>query len=364
MIKPRSIAIVLILLVAAAAAVGGLYLRHLLYDPAPAGNGTVKFTVEKGEKLDSISRRLHEAGLLVDITSLKVAIFLSGGANKVKAGAHDIPYGRTAWELLDILSESPPREFRVLTIPEGWDMFEIAREVEDVGLGRAEDFLSATRDAGAIRDLAANAVNLEGYLFPDTYHVPVDAEMSEIVAMMLERSRAMLDANLLAEFAAAGLDPDDGVILASLIAKEAGNEEEMPLIASVFHNRLRIGMKLDCDPTFIYASKLAREWDGRIDERDSGRDSLYNTYRYRGLPPGPIGNPGQAALLAAARPAETKYIYFVAKSADRTEGHLFSETYSGHLRNIRIYRAAKREARQAAESAGENGATEGSQRRR
>lgn len=360
MIKPRSIAFILIALVAVGAVIGGLHLRHLLYDPAPAGEGTVKFTIEKGEKLDSISARLFQEDLIVDVTAVKVAVFLRGGANQVKAGTHEVPRGLTAGEVLDILSQSPPKEHRVLTIPEGRDMFEIAREVEKVGLAGADEFLAAAGNAGLIREFAPDALSLEGYLFPDTYHVPVDAGPADIVAMMIERSSAELDAGLLAEFATVGLSPAEGVILASLIAKEAGNEEEMPLIASVFHNRLRIGMKLDCDPTFIYASKLAGEWDGRIDARDSGRDSLYNTYRYRGLPPGPIGNPGRNALLAAARPAESRYIYFVARSADRTEGHLFSETYSGHLQNIRAYRAARREARRA-ESAAEDSAAEGTQ---
>ena len=325
-------------LLALAVLAGGCLVATLLFLPPEFGiEGEpleVAFEIERGELLGSIAARLHEAGLIRDPLALKLASFLGGSGSGIKAGVHRLRRDMNAWDLMRALRDSPQAEFTRLVLPEGWDSFEIARRIEEAGIAAAGEFRRAVADPGQISDLAPQAASLEGYLFPDTYHVPTDAGPQELAAMMVRRFRVMLNGELLADLEAAGLSPHEGVILASLIAREAGNFEEMPLISSVFHNRLRLGMKLDCDPTIIYALKLEGRWDGDIRWADKELDSPYNTYISGGLPPGPIGNPGAEALRAAARPADTDYLYFVAKSP--TESH-FSRTLREHNRAVRRY---------------------------
>jgi len=338
--RRRRILAACLTLLALAVLGAGFFVATLLFLPPEFGSGRepreVAFEIERGELLDSIAARLHEAGLIRNPLALKLASFLSGGGSGIKAGVHRLRSDMNAWNLMRALQASPQAEFTRLVLPEGWDSFEIARRVEEAGIATADEFRRAVADPGQISDLAPQAASLEGYLFPDTYHVPTDAGAGaeELAAMMVRRFRGMLDDELLADLEASGLSPHEGVILASLIAREAGNFEEMPLISSVFHNRLRLGMKLDCDPTIIYALKLEYRWDGDIRWADKELDSPYNTYLHGGLPPGPIGNPGAEALRAAARPADTDYLYFVAMSP--TESH-FSRTLREHNRAVRRY---------------------------
>lgn len=334
--RRRRILAACLALLALAVLGAGFFVATLLFLPPEFGGEPreLAFEIERGELLDSIAARLHEAGLIRDPLALKLASFIGGGGTGIKAGVHSLRSDMNAWDLMRALQASPQAEFTRLVIPEGWDLFEIARRVEEAGIATAVEFRRAVADPGPISDLASRAVSLEGYLFPDTYHVPTDAGAEEVAAMMVRRFRDMLDEDLLADLEASGLSPHEGVILASLIAREAGNFQEMPLISSVFHNRLRLGMKLDCDPTIIYAIKLDGRWDGDIRWADKELDSPYNTYVHGGLPPGPIGNPGAEALRAAARPADTDYLYFVAMSP--TESH-FSRTLSEHNRAVRRY---------------------------
>lgn len=325
------------------------YLYYLLYSPVP-GTGSlekVTFTVARGEKLESISQRLYQQGLLSDPAALKLASFLGGGSTDIKAGVHHIEPGLNAWQVFAALKKSPLKEHVIITIPEGKDIFEIAEILRESGKFDADKFLSLSRDPEKIKHLFPEARSLEGFLFPDTYHVPVDASEEDLLDMMLKQSFSFFGEELTARFAEHHLTLAQGITLSSLVAKEAGNTEEMVNIASVFHNRLQRGMKLDCDSTFIYAAKLSGLWDQKIHQSDIKRESPYNTYKIRGLPPGPIGNPGKDAVLAAANPSKTGYYYFVAKSTNQSEGHYFSETYSEHLNAVQKFRKAKRQALQA-----------------
>jgi len=223
---------------------------------------------------------------------------------------------------------------KTVVVPEGYNIFDVAAAVEAAGLGDAARFLAAERrDVGLIKDLSPGAVSLEGYLFPDTYRFGRKATPDQMVGAMVKRFRQV----------AAGLGLRTGpqvartVTMASLIEKEVRVDGERPVVAGVFENRLRVGMPLATDPTVIYAAMLAGKWRGTIYESDLQRDSAYNTYRRTGLPPGPIANPGVAALKAAMHPAETKYLYFVADAA----GHsVFSEDWKTHDKQVAAYRAA------------------------
>lgn len=322
------------------------YILHLLFSsPEPTGTyEEIEFEVEQGERLDSIADRLHRQGLLIDPSALKLTTFLRGGSRNIKAGVHKLRKDWSAWKIYEQLQISPKAKYHKLVIPEGLDSFEIAGRIEDSGIGSAEEFLRKIRNPGSIHNVCPEAKSMEGFLFPDTYHVPANSDIDDVLEMMLQRFSSIATEELREEFSSEGLTLFQGIILASMIAREAGNAEEMPLISSVFHNRLRIGMKLDCDPTFIYARKLNGTWDGQVRGEDRELDSEYNTYRGGGLPPGPIGNPGTDALMAAARPAETNYLYFVAKSGNAKDGHYFSSNSAEHNRARELYRKKLREA--------------------
>jgi UPF0755 protein len=218
-----------------------------------------------------------------------------------------------------------------LAIPEGLNMFDIASVVERVGLMASATFLTAARNPSLIRDLDGQAPTLEGYLFPDTYRVTRHTTAQELCRILTQRFRAEW------KRIGASADAHRTVTLASLIEKEAAVPEDRPLIASVFQNRLKLGMKLDCDPTTIYAALLDNRYRGVIHRSDLASDNAYNTYQHAGLPPGPIANPGIASLKAALEPAATDYLYFVARP-DGSGRHQFSTDIAAHREAAARYR--------------------------
>jgi UPF0755 protein len=226
------------------------------------------------------------------------------------------------------------------TVREGETMFDIARKLEGGKFMRAGDFLYAAGDTGLIRDFAPGAQTLEGFLFPATYELPRHPSASELIAEMVRKFKEewkRLAPPVTSEQAGEG---DHRamlriVTLASLVERETPKPEERPLVAGVFENRLNKGMRLQCDPTVIYGMERFGKYNGSLTGKDLIFDSLYNTYEHGGLPPGPIGNPGEASLRAALRPAETNYLYFVANTQG---GHFFGATLAEHNKNVVKYR--------------------------
>ncbi|HEX7502835.1 MAG TPA: endolytic transglycosylase MltG, partial [Acidobacteriota bacterium] len=221
-----------------------------------------------------------------------------------------------------------------VTIKEGLWIGETAQVFEQAGLFPASEFMRAASSPALIRDLDPEASDLEGYLFPDTYLVRKDITAREMVAAMVERFRENFNNNAIWRARDIGFTPRQAVIMASLIEKETANRDERFLVSSVFHNRLRQNMLLDCDSTIIYALKKAGVYDGDIRWNDLKSDSPYNTRRHRGLPPGPIASPGYASLEAALYPENTEYLYFVAKDAG---SHYFSKSLAEHNRAVRKF---------------------------
>jgi len=222
-----------------------------------------------------------------------------------------------------------------VVIPEGSDRFDIARIVaERMGID-PDDFLRRTEQTAPIRDLDPKAPSLEGYLFPDTYRFPRKVTAETIIATMVARFRHIMQTKLHAEFNAGAQNLHSVVTLASLVEKETPDPAERPMVAGVFTRRLEKSMLLQCDPTVIYAARLAGRYNGVIHVSDLNFDSPYNTYRQRGLPPGPIANPGELSLRAAFHPAEGDALFFVSNNHG---GHVFSKTLSEHLRNVARYR--------------------------
>jgi len=224
--------------------------------------------------------------------------------------------------------------FFAFTMPEGSNIFDIGSSLESQGVMSSEDFLKAAEDPASIRDLAPKARSLEGYLFPSTYRLSHNITGAQLAKMMTDEFRK--------EWAkvSAGKDADvrSTVTLASLVEKETAAPDERPLVASVFRNRLAQGMRLQCDPTTIYAALLENRYRGTIHKSDLASANPYNTYENTGLPPGPIANPGAQSLAAAIDPAETPFLYFGAKPEGG--GHQFSATMAQHQKAVIAYRHA------------------------
>jgi UPF0755 protein len=246
--------------------------------------------------------------------------------------------------------------FHTVVVPEGFTMFDIARAIEAAGLGPAEDFLKvAQSDIALVADIAPRAPSLEGYLFPDTYQFSRMQTMQDLAAAMVKQFRQVAhqigliqvpEAESMAspnsphiEVDAAPSDIERTVIMASIVEKETAVSDERPLVASVYFNRLGKKIALDADPSIIYAELQAGIYSGALHHDDMRFDSPYNTYRYVGLPPGPIANPGKSALEAAMHPAQSDYYYFVADAAGH---HRFARTIEEHNKNVDAYRRAMR----------------------
>ena len=224
--------------------------------------------------------------------------------------------------------------FHVVTIPEGYTMFDVAKAMEEAGLGSAADFLQvAETDTQLIADLAPQAKSLEGYLFPETYQFTRTESPEEMAAAMVHRFRQV------AQQIGLNADVAEVVTMASIVEKETAAPEERPLVASVYYNRLAQKMALDADPSVIYAELLAGKYRGSLHHDDLAVVSPYNTYRFAGLPQGPIGNPGRSALEAALHPESTKFLYFV---SDANGHHRFARSLEEHNRNVAAYRRALR----------------------
>jgi UPF0755 protein len=223
---------------------------------------------------------------------------------------------------------------RPITFPEGLTIRQMAALYEAKGFGPAREFADAAKDRALISALDPDARDLEGYLFPDTYALPRKATAAQLVQRMVAAFMKALTPDLLDKADARGLTIRQLVTLASIVEKETGNKEERPLVAAVYANRLKIGMPLQCDPTVIYALDRAGRYDGNLTRENMQFDSPYNTYRYPGLPPGPIASPGRASLAAAASPADAAYLYFVSRN-DGT--HAFAATLEEHNRNVQQY---------------------------
>jgi UPF0755 protein len=322
----------LLLLVALAVAVR-LAWHHETRSPLrPASAPPLPLSVPAGSSVDAIGRQLESLQLVRHPLLFRALVMLRGDGARLKAGSYELAGPLSLDQIIDMLARGDVVRHEV-TFPEGLHLDEIASLAADHGLDRAA-FLSAARDPSPIRDFDAEARDLEGYLFPDTYDVPENAgAAAALVARMVGRFREIVlpQRDLLA---ASGLTLRQVVTLASLVELETARPEERARIAAVFLNRLKKGMRLQTDPTVIFALRKAGRWDGNIRKPDLDLDSPYNTYRYAGLPPGPIASPGRESLLAVLRPAPVEDLYFVS----RNDGsHEFSETLAEHERAVDRY---------------------------
>ena len=302
--------------------------------------------IEPGDSSPVIAARLAAAGVVRDVWTFRLAVWRSGLARDLQAGEYHFTDPLSSMEVIDKIAAGQVY-LRSLTFPEGLTVAEMAEVFDASEFGTADGFISQAQRVELIQDLDPEAVTLEGYLFPETYLLPRDATAADLVEAMVAQFRRSLSEGVRAEAARQDGSVRDVVTLASLIQKETGSADEHRLVSAVYNNRLRIGMALQCDPTVIYALQLDGLYDGNLTRENLRHDSPYNTYRYPGLPPGPIAAPGLGALEAAVDPADVPYLYFVS----RNDGsHEFASTLREHNRNVQQYqveyfRARRREQR-------------------
>jgi UPF0755 protein len=288
----------------------------------PQGTGSV-----------AIAKRLADAGVVRDVNSFRLALWLRGEGRRLQAGEYHFDQPVSARQVADKIARGEVY-FRPITFPEGLTIKQMAALYESKGFGPAKEFVDAAKNGGLVAAIDPGAKDLEGYLFPDTYKLPRHSTAPQLVARMVQAFMKALTPELIDAAEARHLTVRQFVTLASIVEKETGNTDERPLVAAVYGNRLKIGMGLQCDPTVIYALDRAGLYNGNLTRENLQYDSPYNTYRYAGLPPGPIASPGRASLAAAVHPADVSYLYFVS----RNDGsHAFATTLDEHNRNVQKY---------------------------
>ncbi len=322
-----------------------IWLTWALYLPVQPATKFV--LLRPGWSSRHIAAELQSAGVIHSARAFLLLHYVLG--HSLKAGEYKFDQPATARQVHARIARGESY-VRMLTIPEGYNLYDIAAAVHNAGLGSAPDFIQAAdSDVAFIRDLDPSAKTLEGYLFPDTYAFTRTQGLHDMIATMVHRFRQEAgQIGLLCGAVPGGSAPAHAreescpdlhavVTMASIIEKETADPSERPMVASVYYNRLRRGIALAADPTVIYAALVSGRYTGVIHQSDLQYDSRYNTYRHAGLPPGPIANPGRASLQAAFHPASTEFLYFV---SDGSGHHRFARTLNEHARNVAAYRRA------------------------
>ncbi len=303
------------------------------YRPLETQARSIVFEVERGQTAKEIAHNLKNSGIIKKTWPILLGYRIFFGAQSLKAGEYAIEIPSSPKNILHVLTEGSVY-LHSITIPEGLIIAEIAELLDSEGFAAKEDFMAEAADTSLIDSLDREATDYEGYLFPETYHFAKDTPSNEIVAAMVSQFNRIFTPDWTDRAAELGMSVRDVVILASLIEKETSLSSEKSLVSSVFHNRLNLGMKLDCDPTIIYALKREGRFNGRLRTADLKYDTPYNTYLYSGLPPSPIANPGKQSLEAALYPADEKFLYFVSKNDG---SHHFSLTFREHQNAVNKY---------------------------
>ncbi len=326
----RRIAILLAVLAVLAAAAGWWLQTRLTTPYRGFTDDEVFIDLPPGTGVSAMARRLTAAGVVADPWTFRLAARLSGEERRLQAGEYRFAAAATPFDVVHRLATGDVFS-RPVTFREGLTIREMAAVFERSGLGPAAAFERAASSGERARTFDPEARTLEGYLFPDTYAVTRQVTADELVTFMVNGFLRAFDGPARARAAALQRSVREIVTLASLVEKETAVAAERPLVAAVYLNRLRRNMPLQCDPTVIYALLQAGRWNGNLTRADLQFDSPYNTYRYPGLPPGPIASPGRASIDAALAPADVPYLYFVSRN-DGT--HAFASTLDEHNRNV------------------------------
>jgi UPF0755 protein len=315
------------------AAMGGAWVFSRLHQPYEGFSNPVFVEFARGTSTRAMAAELAKKGVIQDRWLFLAARAIRQDAT-LQAGEYRFEKPASPLEVFGRIARGDIYYMELL-IPEGFNMFDVAEAVGKLGTIKPDVFLAAAKNPELIRDLDPDAPSLEGYLFPSKYRLYRRTTAQQICKMMTEEFRTQWKS------LATQANIHDTITLASMVEREARRPEERPKVASVFHNRMSIGMKLDCDPTTVYAALLEGRYRGTIYRSDLASTSPWNTYQHAGLPPGPIANPGLSSIKAALAPADTRYLYFVAR-ADGSGGHNFSESLVQHDAAVAEYQRALR----------------------
>jgi UPF0755 protein len=297
--------------------------------------------ITEGMTFKTITALLQQEGIIRYRGYFVIIGRLQGLSRKVRTGYYGLSTNMTLWDVLDALRKGKIIEYEVL-IPEGYNLYQIGWTLSGTPLVTDPDkFFKLVKNKTYVRSLGIEADSLEGYLFPDTYYLPKGIKLEDIPKKMVQRYREVFTDSYRKRAEALGLTEHQILTLASIVEKEARAPSERKLIAAVYFNRLRKGMKLQADPTAVYGKKA---WITNVTLSDLRRKSPYNTYLHKGLPPGPIANPGEGSILAALYPDDVDYLFFVAQG----DGihHYFSKDFGTHSQAVGRYHAKKKKARE------------------
>ena len=344
--RTRRILLTIVFLLIAAPAAFAIWLYNEMRSPASHAMANEYLEIPKRSTPESIANKLVTEGVIRRKWPFLLYIKLTGNAKLIKAGEYRFPSPITPLGVLKKLEEGEQRLSR-FTVIEGWTRWDIAdamAHVPELGLTDKSQALELMNDTSAIRDLDPQAKDLEGYLFPATYSYPPDSKATAVIAGMVKRFRQEWTPERAERARALERSPQEIVIIASLIESEAKLKEDRALVASVIYNRLRKNMALGIDSTIVYASKVAGKWrdDGKVYLSDVNRRSPYNTRIFSGLPPGPVGNPGESSIDAALNPAQTDFLYYVRDPARDDGAHNFYNNSADFERGVRALREWER----------------------
>lgn len=327
----ETIALILVM----AASLLAIHVYITFFTPASRDSSVKLVYVQKGTSFRVVASNLEKAGVVKDSDSLVWAASLLGAYKKIKAGEYELMATMTPMEVLEILIKGRVKR-HLVTIPEGYNVREVALVLSATGLADPDEFVKKATDARLVASLGLEGETLEGYLFPDTYEFTKGMGTDELIARMVEKFRAVYFPVFSEQAKKDGLSMRKVLTLASIIEKETGAPEERPLISAVFRNRLKKGIRLQSDPTVIYGIK---GFDGNLTKAHLLAKTPYNTYAIYGLPPGPIANPGRESIAAALNPAKEDFLYFVSRNNGT---HFFSKSLKEHNNAVnRFQRAAK-----------------------
>lgn len=325
----KILALIITLVVALAAAVAFQAISFLSKRPS-SETETLIFNVLPGESFAQVARHLEESGLVTDAFKFRILARAAGAATKVRVGEYSIPKNSLPREVLHVITSGKSVEYSI-TFQEGINIYEMAAALDRQGIISGKEFLALCKDPQFLKDSIGEALeSCEGYMFPETYKITKFTGVRTLMRNMI--SNFIENYNSITPNSALDLNRHQIVTLASIIEKETGAVDERQLVASVFHNRLRKGMRLQTDPTIVYGIlDSGRHYEGNIHKSDLLAPTRYNTYVISGLPPGPISNPGKQSLFAAIYPARSDYLFFVSRN-DGT--HVFTSDYGAHNKAV------------------------------
>ena len=312
-----------------------LFFINLATSPIDYQYREVTVEIPRGTSFARTVTILEDAEIISNARAFYLLAFLKDALNRIRAGEYDLRSSMTPMEILERLVEGKVKEYQVF-IPEGYTLQQIADRLEEQGLADREIFVSLASDKKLLSSIGIEGDSAEGYLFPDTHMLNKSMGEEGIIRFMVRQFRRIMTPELLERMERLHMGENEVVTLASIIEKEGGGVAEMPLISAVFHNRLKRKMRLQSDPTVIYGIE---DFDGNLRRKDLKQKTPYNTYRIRGLPPGPICSPGAEAIRAALFPAPVQYLYFVSKN---NGSHHFSTNLADHNKAVLKYQIKRR----------------------